>query len=439
MDISEVAKLKTVAENVADDARVALYYPGGPGAVGTLFVKHCKRTRQKIEHCIPKVDIKIKAYKICELDGRRGTFFAEFVLMMDWSDPSLALAANRKKPDFTQHFWPAVEILNLTNDSPDLPLAIDSPPKYKKMTSDLKNWGIHRAAITIKYKCIFFGRFEFSRFPFDSQTLEMTCKLRSIPITGHGSGIRPVACDPDRWRGTEKENGHTITREAACLPEFTLVRIVGKPYSSAYGPCPETLETNDPALYEKYQKEIQSNKNRNTSYTDQYTVQIVICRKSASILWNMCFPLFIIDSLSFAGHGVAIGNLEDRLSVTLTLLLTVMAFKWALNEMTPDVPYLMTMDYYTVSSLFMLFIQGLGFWIMCELYTYRCEFSGERIHSQGMTGVSEQYTNWFTGELWNTTTATGVMSITVSCKDLYILDRVLFFIEFAIFVFKNIC
>ena len=114
---------------------------------------------------------------------------------------------------------------------------------------------------------------------------------------------------------------------------------------------------------------------------DQYTLQVVVHRNSLNVMWNMCFSLFVIDCLVFTAHGIPIGDLADRLSVNLTLLLTAMAFKWVLNDGKccscrvfvsavnqfphlfpptgiPNVPYLTTMEWYVVLTFMMLFVQG---------------------------------------------------------------------------------
>ena len=94
---------------------------GGPQKCGRLWVEYW-RTRgltptQSMDK-IPNVDVKFKVYRISDFDGKRGTFYVEFVLMLDWVDPSLELAKKDRDgvgiPDFHEHFWPKPELLNLT-------------------------------------------------------------------------------------------------------------------------------------------------------------------------------------------------------------------------------------------------------------------------------------------------------------------------------------
>ena len=73
-------------------------------------------------------------------------------------------------------------------------------------------------------------------------------------------------------------------------------------------------------------------------------------REPESILFNMMFALLVVDFMVWTAHGVTFvvlflqGDLADRLSVNLTLLLTAMAFKFVLSDTLPPTPYLTTME-----------------------------------------------------------------------------------------------
>jgi hypothetical protein len=109
------------------------------------------------------------------------------------------------------------------------------------------------------------------------------------------------------------------------MPEFTLIRLAAKSHQEE--------------RQGKRQSRISSVTGEQTQANhDMYTIQLITLRDSRSVIYNVCFSLFVIDCLVFTGHGIPIGNLSDRLSVNLTLLLTTMAFKWYLNESLPNVP-----------------------------------------------------------------------------------------------------
>jgi hypothetical protein len=85
-------------------------------------------------------------------------------------------------------------------------------------------------------------------------------------------------------------------------------------------------------------------------------------REPESILFNMMFALLVVDFMVWTAHGVPIGDLADRLSVNLTLLLTAMAFKFVLSDTLPPTPYLTTMERYVLWTFVVLFLQGASFW-----------------------------------------------------------------------------
>ena len=130
-------------------------------------------------------------------------------MMLDWLDPSL-VKADPLNVNWNEHYWPKAEILNLTPDTPDIPKPEEHPPKLK-LDKDKKFGGMYRASSTIKYKCVMYTRSNYRDFPFDNQTLEISCKLSSIRIPPRNAGTRPVACNPSRWR---KDDGHQLIPEA---------------------------------------------------------------------------------------------------------------------------------------------------------------------------------------------------------------------------------
>ena len=56
--------------------------------------------------------------------------------------------------------------------------------------------------------------------------------------------------------------------------------------------------------------------------------------------FHILFPQFLIDILSFCSYSVDISSPSDRLSVTLTLLLTAVAFKFVVSQSLPTISYL---------------------------------------------------------------------------------------------------
>jgi hypothetical protein len=334
-------------------------------------------------------------------------------------------------------------------------------PKYKK-SIDKKDgmfFGVHRAALTIQVQLVLFARVDFRQFPFDHQTLELSLKLSSIRVPGVKKGTRPTARHPQRWRGASdpKEGGHTLVKDCDCLPEYDLVRLCSRAYSSAYGPF---IDEADKDKYEKDKAKgtlYQDGKTMNhhevfhvkkchtvtgtlthvhlmlffpcsclsiffsshALYIKEYTLQIIMVRDSVSVMWNMCFSLFVIDVMVFAAHGIPMADLADRLSVNLTLLLTAMAFKWVLSDQLPPVPYLTTMEIYVIATFACLWLQGLAFWFLADMYNYRCEGK----------------IDYWTAEAFANKTVTG---LDATCELLQQVDRSVLMVEVAALVGKNV-
>lgn len=79
-------------------------------------------------------------------------------------------------------------------------------------------------------------------------------------------------------------------------------------------------------------------------------------RKPKFFIWSFCFPLFLLvslSSLSFLAHSTDRELSEDRMSITLTLILSVVAFKFVISEQltTPATTFL---DAYTLVSFVIL-------------------------------------------------------------------------------------
>ena len=66
----------------------------------------------------------------------------------------------------------------------------------------------------------------------------MSCKIHKCTAK---NGTRPLVCHPERWRSIEND-GHKMLSDADNLAEFAFVRLVGRGYSSAYGPFPKKFK-----------------------------------------------------------------------------------------------------------------------------------------------------------------------------------------------------
>lgn len=88
-------------------------------------------------------------------------------------------------------------------------------------------------------------------------------------------------------------------------------------------------------------------------------VKLYIDRKSQYYLVNIALPMALICALSFSSYGIDPNDLPARLSVTLTLVLTAVAYKFVLAQSIPAVSYLTTLDKYVLCQLGFLCVAAL--------------------------------------------------------------------------------
>ena len=75
-------------------------------------------------------------------------------------------------------------------------------------------------------------------------------------------------------------------------------------------------------------------------------VQLRVRRKLSFWLWNLWLPLFQFTLMSFASMLVEITWFDARLSITLTMLLTKVSYRFSMDEVLPRISYLTLVDKY---------------------------------------------------------------------------------------------
>ena len=99
----------------------------------------------------------------------------------------------------------------------------------------------------------------------------------------------------------------------------------------------------------------------------KFDARLIICREPSFFLWNVGFVNFTLVLVSFTVSGIPPSDLADRLSVTLTCMLTSVAFKFVLISMLPVCSYLTLLDRYILASFFLLGLNALENFVVCWL------------------------------------------------------------------------
>ena len=82
-------------------------------------------------------------------------------------------------------------------------------------------------------------------------------------------------------------------------------------------------------------------------------------RKPGYFFWNIFLMMFLITTLMFTAFAIPATNPHNRLAVTLTLLLTAIAFKFIINKSIPQIPYLTYLDIYVITCMVLLALQAI--------------------------------------------------------------------------------
>jgi hypothetical protein len=93
-----------------------------------------------------------------------------------------------------------------------------------------------------------------------------------------------------------------------------------------------------------------SNADKKTEYPKiEFTFQLR--RSAANYLWNIIMPTCTMVTLSFMSFTVPLDEVADRASITLTLLLAIIAYKLIIKDELPKVSFLTLIDKYILASM----------------------------------------------------------------------------------------
>lgn len=368
--------------------------------LGPSFLQYYEN--QKI--LLPICEVKYKIYNIRHLNDVDGTIDIDFVIMVDWEDPSLSLLDKNasQKTNIDEYnpadfFWPRFELLNVETNHGDNNTEIGMTlPKRKGSKA-------HPYRVSITHHCIytFHIALDFRAFPNDEQVIGLSVKSRTAQRLSEDDEYGEIQFAHPIFR-----NGHEITPTADSLLEWDI--------SSMRAAI-------DPPANQPGRK-------------DSYTMQILIERDAKPIFWKAVFPCACIDLLSLTAFGSPMTHLKDREGTVITLFLTVMAFKYVLNQKLPSVPYLTSIEKYVTVTFMALLIEGLIFFVLHELAMHATGDAAYR--SDQFPEARPTQVNWFTGlppKKNSTPTTTGATN-----QQLHVLDKCALVAFVVVFILKNL-
>lgn len=293
---ASMSRMEKLLEKIEDNGR-------------TEDVVHKKRTDGHKVECRMRVNI----ITIGDIDTIREEFTCELALTVKWKEPALK-GMKAEDIDWGEQWDPRIYFFNaVSTDKYEVKkrLGLKSP-------DDDEDDPVPDAQLSIRMKGVFKTTMKLNEFPFDYQNL--TIKIMS-------DWPRKVTEFCKDMSQKDSVRTDTFTGEQ----EWELQKHV-----SAHQVEEEKMTSGAVNSY------------------PLYNVVVNVKRKASYYMWNVALIMFLITPLAFTSYAVSADAPEDRLSVTLTLLLTAVAFKFVVSQSLPNTSYQTLLDYYVLWCMMFL-------------------------------------------------------------------------------------
>jgi hypothetical protein len=98
---------------------------------------------------------------------------------------------------------------------------------------------------------------------------------------------------------------------------------------------------------------------------------VTLSRKPGFYFSNVAVPIFLLVMLGFTSEFISDHDIADRMQITLTLLLTLVAYKFVINQHLPTTNYQTWLDHYVNAAytfLFLIAIQNWGMYMLDKAF-----------------------------------------------------------------------
>ena len=257
-----------------------------------------------------QVSVGIWIADITSIDSAQQSFTAEIAVVLRWRDPRLAHTGNGVVRYPLEQVWhPRVAVVNETNSvSHKFPEAVEVEPDG-----------------TVNYRQRYSGAFteplRLQSFPFDRQTF----RVQLVAVRYRPNEVTFVP-DQDWIRNGLRQAGGIAP--SITLPDWTLEKWETKPLTYALAPGFEY-----------------------SGYAFEFTAS----RNVQHYIWKVILPLIIIVAMSWSVFWVAATEVGPQLSVATTSMLTLIAYRFAIDHQLPALPYTTSLDTFILMSTLLVF------------------------------------------------------------------------------------
>jgi neurotransmitter-gated ion-channel len=248
---------------------------------------------------------------ISSIDSAQQSFTAEIAVVLRWKDPRLAHIGNGVVRHSLEQTWhPRAVIVNETNS----------------VTRKFPDSVEVEADGTVIYRQRYAGAFtqplRLRSFPFDRQTF----RIQLIAVRYRPDEVMFVP-DQDWINNGLKQAGGIAP--SITLPDWTIEKWETRPLTYALAPGFE---------YSSYSFEFTAARN-----VQHYILKVIL-------------PLVLIVIMSWSGFWIDPVNASAQISVAVTSMLTLIAYRFAVDTQVPRLPYMTRLDvFFLISTLLVFF------------------------------------------------------------------------------------
>lgn len=271
-----------------------------------------------------QVSVAMWIVDINSIDSAEQTFSADVFIALRWKDPRLAHTSGGVMHYALDQIWnPRVGIVNETNSvSHRLPESVD-------VDSDG----------AVLYRQRFVGSFSealrLRSFPFDHQTFR-------VQFAAMRYGTNELNFVPEqKWVDAGFKQAGGISKSIT-LPDWTVKEWNFKPLAYAITPGLE-----------------------NSGYVFEFTAS----RNVSYYILKVILPLVLIVMMSWTVFWIDPTNAGSQISVAVTSMLTLIAYRFAVDSQVPRLPYMTRLDAFIMVSSLLIFISLIQVLVTTNLAT----------------------------------------------------------------------
>lgn len=257
---------------------------------------------QQVDEPFRDVEVKVYLIDIDGVDSASQSFVANLTLVTRWRDPGLAHNGEDSiNKDLKDIWYPRVQILNQQRLVKTFPEAVEVRPDGEVIYRQ-RLWGSFSQPLELR------------EFPFDTQRLDIL--LGNISF---GSQKIRLVASPDSGMS-----------ENLSVPDW------------------EVLQWDFVARDIRFDNE--------STQVPGMVFSMEVKRDSNFFIYKVILPLMLIVMMSWLVFWIDASLAASQISVAVTAMLTVIAYRFAMASMLPRLPFLTTLDYFVIASTVIVFL-----------------------------------------------------------------------------------